>query len=1631
MRNMRNRDCKERLRAGAAAARMALALMSIAVALLPPRMAAQMSTTTVQGTVYRADGTPASGTLLVSWSAFTTPQNQAIAAGNLSTAIGSDGFVSLSLTPNAAALPAGSYYTAVYHLSDGTVNQEYWVVPSSGTASIAAVRAQLEPSTIAVQPISKAYVDSSIASLTGSWLPLTGGTLSGPLSLSADPASANQAATKHYADQLAAGQLPLSGGTLTGPLTAPSLYAKQFEGYLYADQWQSSSGSNNGITMSLAQCASLPYACQVLAPALYASAEMPAWSRFNSAWYGLQQSSLATTSPVHFVDERNGGAFETVLNPYSATYPGSSNPFAGSQLKVDFTALPSSSYSPWQNFVGHVSSVNQTQGGVLSQLYDFVHQSVLINQSLNTVRNTSEGSFSIVHNLWCQAPGDCVGEGINVLGPAGYNHPYDEGMELWSQFVTPTINVYRGTLTGAAASGSTALVVAPAGASGAANEQIRGSQGENRWMLDTQSGKVASITATAIADEVQPFPDTPANCYGGTACNYFTQVTANTSVAVSSAWGALTSAITVPSGALVPGTATVSVSMTSGSLTPGLACLADESGDPASNWANAHNGNFETINIASTGSGSFTATMQKSHPVGGTIWQGGLCGQFAEIAGSDLPAGSPWSNGEYGGTTAYPVRFVWPILGSTDGTHLILWTGRNNCGPLDTAWAGQSNKTVNLYQGAEVYKVVGANNDTTDNHFALAPNTAAWASGDSIEESQYPSQSAGFGVLSASNFLPHNGGPRLLLQLLGRVENSDNGVDVFNQAPYSSYKAGGGSWALPQAAYQVEGPWNAALLVNSPYIANVIQLPCYGGPGCGALQRIINPGWSTTADYFGYTNTSSGNGSGGTWSFAGNLSVAGPVRAQGAVTGATINGEITVDGTTYTSLNTAWNAAVSQANATGQNQTVRLGPGTFPVTATLAEPTTGICVSVLGSAGTTLAADSTQIATTLSVPNSLNGDVFSLGNTAQAQGCTFRDLNILAGGNATHGFELQWFRGLLIDNVAVNDTTAEGILLGEENTSAGHQANFTLRNITVSYSSSAFTPANRSAYGVHMLKTAMDSYLDNIIVRNALTAAVYNEGTGNTGYLIHGFGYPYTCTTAPCANNASSSSAANASYATSYVIYDTGGSGSVWTDTYLDSPAVAGFYIGANGTEIHGGHVQWPDFTSFPAANLAYVSAGVTNNLLIADVDCLGMSSAANWITYAGTSGNPPTFASVHHLTGCGNYYQALEDAETTGYSSGGANINDASGATPRVWSTPISSASNYPAYAAQMYTGDQGDVFQAHFSGANPFFNITYQGTIRSNGGIALSTVINTASTLTLTAANRTVVANAASGAQTITLPSCYAALPDRASPTGLEFTIIKSDTSANTVTLQATSSELIDNQGTSAATLVLATPSAQTLVCGPDYNWYVSAAGGTTGSGGSVSSFNGRTGAVSPAANDYSFSQLSGQATNAQLPSTLSAPTTGNASTATALAATPTGCPAGQYATGVAANGNAVCSASWHFTWTPMIMGSFGSSATTSLGGAWEPSASIKLTQIDVFLGTTMVGCTTFPVIGVYDYTSASWIATATLNYNSTSHFYNAVSGTVPAGHNIGIGVQTADAGCSTQPAYPAITVEYTMNQ
>ena len=115
--------------------RAGLGVCLLGTALVCGANAQAVSTTTVQGTVYLANGQAGTGTLVVSWPSFTTANGQAVAGDSTTVAIAPDGFVSVNLAPNQGATPAGLYYTAVYYLSDGTTNTQYWVVPSAAQAS--------------------------------------------------------------------------------------------------------------------------------------------------------------------------------------------------------------------------------------------------------------------------------------------------------------------------------------------------------------------------------------------------------------------------------------------------------------------------------------------------------------------------------------------------------------------------------------------------------------------------------------------------------------------------------------------------------------------------------------------------------------------------------------------------------------------------------------------------------------------------------------------------------------------------------------------------------------------------------------------------------------------------------------------------------------------------------------------------------------------------------------------------------------------------------------------------------------------------------------------------------------------------------------------------------------------------------------------------------------------------------------------------------------------------------------------------------------------------------------------------------------------------------------------------------
>ena len=190
--------------------------------------------TIVQDTVYRADGGVAGGTALISWPTFVTADGDAVAAGQSSTQIGAEGAFAAELAPNVGASPAGTYYTVVFQLDDGTVRTEYWAVPTNSPVTISQVRTT--PGTGITNGLaSQQYVEQAVANraLDSSVVHLGGAeTVSGTKQFATPPSvpspgSANDAVNKEYVDQAVANvgadnYVAKAGDTMSGPLQLPA-----------------------------------------------------------------------------------------------------------------------------------------------------------------------------------------------------------------------------------------------------------------------------------------------------------------------------------------------------------------------------------------------------------------------------------------------------------------------------------------------------------------------------------------------------------------------------------------------------------------------------------------------------------------------------------------------------------------------------------------------------------------------------------------------------------------------------------------------------------------------------------------------------------------------------------------------------------------------------------------------------------------------------------------------------------------------------------------------------------------------------------------------------------------------------------------------------------------------------------------------------------------------------------------------------------------------------------------------------------------------------------------------------------------------------------------------------------------
>ncbi len=650
----------------------------------------QVPTTLIEDTIYHADGTYASGTLLITWPAFATSTGQAIPAGNLTAQIGVNGAVSLSLTPNIGATPAGTYYSVIYHLDDGTVSKEYWVVPNATQTTITAMRSEVMPASIAIQMASQTYVNNL---LTG-YLPISGGSLQGALLLNADPQAALQAATKEYVDsnvQTIASALSQkvanapTGSQLIAQPSGTTLAINDLNNFYVASQYQTPAGTgNNGIANAIAAGCS-GTGCTIVADPGYATTEFPAsyyngmdWPTNTSVWdYRAGTNSLFSHDPLSPVSEQG---FKLTTNFDVSQY--TVNNCCGGR-----NGTPGGFTNTFTEYTGTNNTQNTFGGIPMVGGYGAIRPGMG-----NTVTRYDSGqTFGEWQQLNCHGTGDCIGHYEQLVADGGINRADDEGVHFADDGASEDPVVFTGTISSAATTGATTLTVAcTIGCT---------TQGQDRLLLDTNSAKTISGKFTTLA--TAPVNQFPAGITDATATypvtTFVSLCYAGTDNGAGGAAGCPTNG-TAPSGYIppqatsptqqAPNTPIVTTILPSYPNQPGYVCTntTAQSGNSAAACYLPASGvgcltdqqEYETVNYTydQTTQQVTLLNLTSSHLNGMSFGVGGLCGYAVEETRTIYTDGG----------TQGVESVVLPVAGTPTSTSLLYIFQRVNEGL--TSWIG-------------------------------------------------------------------------------------------------------------------------------------------------------------------------------------------------------------------------------------------------------------------------------------------------------------------------------------------------------------------------------------------------------------------------------------------------------------------------------------------------------------------------------------------------------------------------------------------------------------------------------------------------------------------------------------------------------------------------------------------------------------------------------------------------------------------------------------------------------------------------------------------------------------------------------------------------------------------------------
>jgi trimeric autotransporter adhesin len=842
-------------------------LVGVVMAILVRVACAQVATTTIHDTVYRADGSTAGGSVVVSWSAFTTASGSAVPSGTTSVTIGAGGLLTLALAPNAGATPMGSYYTAVFHLNDGSTSREYWVIPvtpaGGGTTTLSAIRNSVLPASVAMQTVSKSYVDTAIAAaVTGHPLDSTpyvlksGDTMTGPLALPADPVSDEQAADKHYVDvnvaAVAGGlgrkvdELPSATQVVAQP-TGTQLEVNNFNGSLYASQYVSVGGDGIANALASPDCAS---GCDARAEYTYNSNE------------GFSSTQIPSKGRV--VDVRGGSNAETAVNPLSPIQNGTS-------VAHDLTLVSTQSATDVKTTYPGASQIDAVALRILSigeaggsnQFPEAIESTTPYFKSSYSATNVT-GVYNTVgqhvlnnNTTSCYGVGDCLLGSQVIRASGGTRDSADEGAHPFDLDIAEDTAVFRGNCSSGCSTGSTALTVTTT-ADG-------GTQGEGRFLIDKNPAKI--LTSGTLVGGLLAAPFAKAEFSGTSFATsvFLTTTTAATSQPNNIAPG--TVIVSIAASGVTTGFATNTAALPSGS---GVACVADPHALGTTGIAN-----FETANYVVIDGTHLQLTLNKVHGAGAMIAVGGLCGYGLEqtvdtvgairqvfiVMGSTSATELYYIDARTGivgmpGTTSAYQNFqrnvasisrtgnlvsvtmtgnlqdvsglTFTVSGVADssynGSFVVTSTGPNtltyaNTGANSTSSGGALSFITGgfvLYPMAEVLGVFDPATKTVDGYMQLAANTVPWATGDSVELPHYYQEDVDADLERITQYTPRPEGQNFSgIAFYGNVGPSEAGWAIENTVPASDYLGNGGLHNLPVTAYQAIGPWNNILVTQA------------------------------------------------------------------------------------------------------------------------------------------------------------------------------------------------------------------------------------------------------------------------------------------------------------------------------------------------------------------------------------------------------------------------------------------------------------------------------------------------------------------------------------------------------------------------------------------------------------------------------------------------------------------------------------------------------------------------------------------------------------------------------------------------------------------------------------------------